>query len=280
MSKKVFLLVAIFILSVFGISRAAIVYDLAGPSDYGAATTSNSYSLQSFTVGDTRQGQVNDCWFWSSLASILHQQPGYLSRNYEVQADGTVNVTFYKNGLPITYQVTNGINTWWGDPTTSNDDSNGDAAGDIMQKAFAAFRNPSNTMADENFGLPSEAMAAFGLTSGFLPFSMSAIDSAWAQGDVINVDTGFSVPAGAVEDHSYSVWSVDAAAGTAVLRSPWGDGYAGFNEFINVDDAWLRANSVGVFYGQFGGDSPPIHTPEPHSLAVMIGLGMLLRRKR
>jgi hypothetical protein len=252
-----------------------VINDLALPADYGLATSPASYDLAGLTWGDTRQGAASDCWWWATVASISHQRPDSLARNYAVNLDGTVNVTFFRNSLPITYQVTSTINPYWGDPNTTLDGANGNGASQIMQKAYAAFRYPVNTMADLNYGWPNESISAFGLTAGTLPSTISAFAVAWGQGDVIIVDTGLIVPPGAVSDHSDSVWSVDAAAGTAVLRSPWGPGYGGYDCYITVDDAWLSAYSVGSFYGQFGGAAP---IPEPATLAV-VSTGFLLLLK-
>ncbi len=282
-----FVSVKSFVLSMFFVFilalqvKAAVINDLAGPSDYGPAATYGDYSLAGLTYGDTRQGEAADCWWWATIASIVNQRPDVLSRNYQVQTDGTVNVTFYRSGVPITYHVTSDINTRWGNPYVGYENANGNSASHIMQKAFANFRSPVNTMADTYYGFPIEAINAFGLTGGTIPNKIASFAIAWAQGDIIEVDTGFNVLSNTVADHSYSVWSVDAVHGTAVIRSPWGDGYQGwgYDTFITVDDAWLAVHSTGSYYGQFGGDAPP-SIPEPASLALIVAPGVMLLMSR
>lgn len=273
-------LIAIFLMLFVGVARAAVVNDLAGPTDYGATVTPASYTLAGATVGDTRQGVlINDCFVEAVIGSILHQNPSALAKNYQVRSDGNVNVTFFDNGLPITYDVTPAVNWFWGDATTSLDDSNGNAATAIILKAYADFRSPSNTMADLNFGFPSEVMAALGLSAGTIPSDVADIAKAFNAGDVVAVDTGFLTPPGGVEDHSYSVWAINTD-GTIVLRSPWGDGYEGrgINEFLTVNNAWLSTYSDGVFAGLFGGAAP---VPEPYSIAFALpAVAMLMKRHR
>lgn len=265
-------------------ASAAVIDDTAGPVDYGAATPAQDTDLRHLTAGDLRQGYgVANCWLLSPLAAIVHQRADTLVQNYSITSSGLADVRLYTNGLPTDYLVTTTINTWWGDPYTSYDDSNGCAAGNLIEKAYALKRSPSNTMADESWGIPAEAIDALGWRSQQLPPTISAIISAFEDGAIVCLDTGYNVPAGMVSNHSYSVWSVDAAAGTILLRSPWGDGYAGYNEYTTVTQQQLTAFNTGVWAGWPGGVNPHavVEVPEPrYAFAVGAAAALLGRRKR
>jgi hypothetical protein len=260
-------------------ASAAIINDLLGPSDYGATVMPTDYSIANAVPGNTRQGVLlNDCFIAATMASIEHQQPSYFARDYQIQSDGNVIVTLGGNG----YLVTPLVNWFWGDATTGYDGANGNGADAIILKAYAAFRNPSNTMADLNFGFPSEPIAAFGLTSVGIPDNVASITAAFNAGYIVEIDTGFVTPPNGVAGHTYSVWGINPDR-TLLLRSPWGDGYdyRGISEFLNADDAWLETYADGAFGGKFGG-AAPLGVPEPSSIALIatISVAMASRRYR
>lgn len=262
------------------LAGGAVIDDLAGPSDYGAATPAAKYDPATLTAGDLRQGYTDDCYFVAAMEAIVLQRPAYFSHIFQIEPDGTADVTLVKNGVQTIYRESPAINTWWGNPYTSYDDSNGNAAGDIILKAFARQRTAGGTMAGISWGLPGEGFADLGLTTGNLPMTVASFAAAYRKGDGVVWDTGAFVPARMVPDHSYVMCGVDLAAMTVTLRSPWGDGYADYDEYVTLNDADLRAYGVIGQYGQFGGDAPPAPAPEPATITIATASIALIHRRK
>lgn len=259
-------------------ARAAVIINTPNPSDYGATVMPSDYSLDTLNVGDERQGYVNDCYEVAVQMAITAKYPTYLQRIYQVQADGGVNVSFKKSDGWITYNVAPDINPWWGNPFTSYDGSNGNAAGQIMLKAYAAWRTPAGTMAGLNWGFPSESIGAYGFTAANLQLNIAAIIQAYQHGAIVILGTGPTVRNGLVVDHDYYMTGYDLANMTITARSPWGDGYAGYEENPQFTQSDL-VNSI--LYATAGLPGGVIPVPEAAMVGFAVfGAGALLRRWR
>jgi hypothetical protein len=133
----------------------------------------------------------------------------------------------------------------------------------IVEKAYANFRTGANTYASLNFGDPSDALRAYGLTSVGINYYPATSSDTTLANDIYARWNGYqnavictgavTAASGLVAAHCYSVTNVfrDAAGNvTSIqLRNPWGGDDTSDNPFISLTPAQLGACEIWLAWG-------------------------------
>jgi len=217
-----------------GISKA-LADSLPNPSDSGNAM---SVDLSLWGTGpvadDVNQGAVGDCYFVSSLAAFARTRPSTLQESAVDLGDGTFAVQFYQGGTPVFVRVSNNLPTGgFGGYEFAHPGPNGTIWAAVIEKAFAYFRDGSNTYMSLTNGWMSEVYSDLGLGStDYNPGSLdessfySMVANALASGEPVTFGT-FNAPPDLVGHHSYTLMGivpgvVGAGPTTYLVRNPWG----------------------------------------------------------
>lgn len=214
------------------------------------------------SANDIVQGDIGDCWFVSTLASVAIHDPSRIRNLVTQRADGTYDVRFYKNPTTTVDIHVDGllpVNHWGGLEYAQLGQGGCDWVA-IVEKAFTYFRNPSiaadyNTIA---YGWGREAFSDLGGSfTEALPSVSNATqlfdDVIW--GLIFNTAIDFGTNGGAsgplVHEHEYTVVSARESGGVDQIevRNPWGynpnytynsNGYGTSNNGY----MWVSASSV------------------------------------
>jgi hypothetical protein len=191
------------------------------------------------TIDDVTQGYVGDCFFLSTLSSIVKTDPALIRNDVVANGNGTFSVKFAGK----TETVNADLPVWPdGQPAYAGLGAGHSLWVAITEKAYAIYRSGSTaTYKSINGGWMGQAFAAFGLKSDstFTEVDTKALANSiaadLAAGDFVTFGTKSSVQTGSpfVAAHAYEVDSVTAVNGvvtTITLRNPWGshtgdDGY-------------------------------------------------------
>jgi hypothetical protein len=120
---------------------------LANPSDAGATMKVESSLWGSGPMmDDVNQGGIGDCYFLASLAAFTQEDPNWLMESAVDMGDGTYTVQFWVGATPSYVRVSGELSTgpFWG-YKYAQPGSSGSIWAPIMEKAWAYFRNGSNT---------------------------------------------------------------------------------------------------------------------------------------
>jgi hypothetical protein len=61
------------------------------------------------SAADVRQRALGDCWFVAGLLAVAGQRPQLIEENLRDNGNGTVTVTFYRDGAPVPVTVTTAV---------------------------------------------------------------------------------------------------------------------------------------------------------------------------
>jgi hypothetical protein len=203
---------------------------------------------------DVIQGQLGDCYYLATLASIAQTDPQQIRQDIVQLSDGSFLVRFNSDGHAVYEHVDSQLPVYDdGQLAYAQLGEDNSVWVAVMEKAFAVFRNNADSYANLNGGWMSEAFSDLGFTStDAYPASAAAlastIQSDLAANEAVTLAT-LSVPSGItmVADHAYTVSSVttdDSGDVTGItLRNPWGE--AGFN--LPANNGYLTLSPADVF---------------------------------
>lgn len=235
---------------------------LPNPSDTGKIIYGDNSLFGTGPVpADINQTHLGDCYFMATLAAFAQERPGIIVNSAVDLGDGTYCVEFNNGGTPEYVRVNNQFSAGnyygW---NYARPGADGSLWGPVFEKAFAYFRDGSNTYSSLNNGNPSEvyddlnvASNTFGTgsVSDGQMYSMLSYDL--KVGFPVTLCTGGSPP-NLVGDHCYTLVSVEITklGQEYTVRNPWGvsgdklensQGYATLtyselvNNFDNVTEA-------------------------------------------
>jgi hypothetical protein len=214
-----------------GVSKAYGA-SLPNPSDTGAIIYGdNSLFGTGPIAADINQTHLGDCYFMATLAAFAQERPGIIENSAVDLGDGTYCVEFNNGGTPEYVRVNNqfsagNYNGW----NYARPGADGSLWGPVFEKAFAYFRDGSNTYASLNNGNPSEAYDdlnvasnTFGSGSPSASQMFSTLTYDLKVGFPVTLCTGGSPP-NLVKDHCYTLVSTEVVKGVAeyTVRNPWG----------------------------------------------------------
>jgi len=242
-----------------GVSKAPGV-SLPNPGDVrNTVSVNQSLFGAGVAASDANQGQVGDCYFISTLASIANSSPSVITGSCVDMGDGTYTVRYFHDGKARFYRVSNQFAAV-GAGLSSLLYANGGASGriwvPILEKAYAFCRRDTNTYASLNGGYFGEVNDLFGLQSAtFNPAAYTdaklygLLSTTLASGKAVEFATSLTAP-NLVRAHGYSLLGVSRVNGVSLysVRNPWGasgSALEGRTGVANLTYSQLVANFAG-----------------------------------
>lgn len=190
-------------------------------------------------VDDATQGQVGDCYFIASLASLAKVKPELLAKAVTANANGSYTVTFYerekgqKTPTPVQVTVDGTFPTRYGRPEYAAARSSKELWPLVFEKAFAAWKGGFDAIEG---GMAATALEALtGVKPEFFPVGdgldpkkvFKQLEAACGSGAAVVALSKTWDPSerGIVADHAYSLLGVEERGGEryVTLRNPWGE---------------------------------------------------------
>jgi hypothetical protein len=182
---------------------------------------------------DIRQGQVADCYFVASLASLADSDPQVIRQMIAPLGDGTYVARFYQSGAEVYVRVdaqvpASGSST----PYYAKLTPDGELWVALTEKAYAQFRRGQNSYASLSYGNMAEVYYAVTNNAGTGCSPSALSKDALAQYILGNLQAGHAMTAGSsssptgpiVGGHAYMVKSVQSVGGQwyVTVFNPWG----------------------------------------------------------
>lgn len=223
--------------------------NIADPTDIGTKASFASSTLFA-TSGpsnqDIDQGGLGDCWLMSALGEAARANANSIRRSVVSLGDGTYGVALGSNYYRVDAELpTDGS----GNLRLAGSGVDDDIWVAIMEKAYAKYRDGSNTYSSLGGGWSSEVWNALGATNsasksygaGQGATALSYIQTERNAGKAVVVSINNAVAgSGLASTHVYMVEAVDTALGQITLRNPWGTaGLGANNNLITVTGAQL-----------------------------------------
>ncbi|MDB9451562.1 C2 family cysteine protease, partial [Dolichospermum circinale] len=215
---------------------------------------SGSLFQNGLSADDVYQGQVGDCYYVATLASIAQEKPDYIQNMFTDNGDNTFTVRFYNNGVADYVTVDRYLPTsgnyafyadWGGGSSTSTSNELWVA---LAEKAYAQLAesgwsrssNSTNSYSAIEGGWMDRVIRQ---VTGLAATSQSV--TSMTQTQLINLvnsnqilTAGFVYGGGfgVVDRHAYTITSYNATNGTFYLRNPWGNTHADvtFDELVSL----------------------------------------------
>lgn len=198
------------------------------------------------------QGQIGDCYFLAAVQAEVRRDPQFLAKRMKLNADGTYDVTFFKDGKPVVMKVSSDTYSAGVTPPLVS----------IYEKAYAMFKG-ANSYKNIEGGFVEDPWPDINgkkrseLDTGDITYDkLKALndkkvpitvgtpdDSLWFDDDS---RTGPSK--NIVTNHVYVLGDVfKNAQGVEMVKlvNPWGSGASAPQE-VEVPLSWLKDNSDGL----------------------------------
>ena len=207
---------------------------------------SGSLFQNGLSADDVYQGQVGDCYYVATLASIAQEKPDYIQNMFTDNGDNTFTVRFYNNGVADYVTVDRYLPTsgnyafyadWGGGSSTSTSNELWVA---LVEKAYAQLAESgwsrSSTSTNSYAAISGGWMdTVIRQVAGLGTSSFEAVNMNQTQ--LINLvnsnqilTVGFVYAAGntlgVVNGHAYTITAYNATNQTFHLRNPWGSTHA------------------------------------------------------
>ncbi len=189
-------------------------------------------------LDDAVQGQVGDCYFIASLASLAKVKPELLAKAITTNPDGTFTVTFFerekgqKTPTPVKVTVDATFPVRYGGPEYASARSSQELWPLVFEKAFAAWKGGFDAIEG---GMAATALESLtGVKPEFFPVGdgvdanqvFKRLQAACGSGAAVVALSKTWDPSerGVVSDHAYSLLGVEERGGQRFvqLRNPWG----------------------------------------------------------
>lgn len=183
---------------------------------------------------DIQQGQVGDCYFMSTLASLADEQPAAVQQMITALGDGTYAVGFYTASGEVFVRVDGYLPVYSnGQLVYAGAGANHTYWAALVEKAYAYFRTGQNSYASLNGGWMGDVVYAMtghsaGSTTTNISTSLLAtyISSNLSQGHAMTAGSNSSISSSApiVGNHAYEIKSITTTGGTTFVTvyNPWG----------------------------------------------------------
>ncbi len=198
---------------------------------------------------DIQQGNLGDCYFMASLASMAAQNPNIVNQLVTSLGDGTYAVRFYRNNQAVYVRVDGDLPVYSGTSLAyARPAADGAIWAPLVEKAYAEFRCADNNYNSLNGGWMDAVYADItnqgGIdesTSGTSAASLASfISSELAGGHVLTAGTNSTSMGPFVGGHAYMVKSIATISGTTYVTvyNPWGFDGASYDS--NPSDGLLQ----------------------------------------
>jgi hypothetical protein len=195
--------------------------------------SANPVFVNGAAYSDIRQGYIGDCYYLASLASLAQSDPGLIEQSVAPLGDGTFAVRFYRSGQPVYVRVDGDLPVGtWGGPVYAQLGQGGELWAALAEKAFAYFRNGSNTYASINGGWMSEGYRVLTgkSVSQRSPAALGADLYNWvatelSAGHALSMGSFYYASGPIVGSHAYMIQSVSVQNGQQYITvyNPWGE---------------------------------------------------------
>lgn len=248
--------------------------DLAGQSIKDPAPTSSSYTYQNFAsvplftngldMDDIQQGNVGDCYFLASLASMADVDPMSIRKSIVDLGDGTYAVRFYRNGAATYVRMDADLPTSGGRLVYQDLGADRDLWAALLEKGWAYFRRNVGTYISIESGWMQEVYTAMTGKPSINNY-FEGVTSAQAYTNITGLlSTGKAVTLGSygnadspiVGGHAYTVVSAQMdlqGIKWITVYNPWGrDYYGNGSNDGNFSDGLVRITAdqlVQMFSG-------------------------------
>jgi hypothetical protein len=221
---------------------------------------------------DMAQGEDGDCWFLSSLGTVVMHDPDFLSQHIHENANGSYTVTFYTSGQPVDITVDGTL------PLTSGDDyayahsnsNDGSLWVAIYEKAYAQFKGGYQAIygGEGNVGL-SDLTGTDAWQTSPTSYSLQQLSEMTKNRTVVVTATkddsalwdagqeGTEDSYQLVTDHEYMVKSVnmDSDPPTITVVNPWGSGGVE-NNHVMPQEVTLTQQQWQKYFDAVSGTKP------------------------
>jgi len=194
---------------------------------------------------DIRQGNLGDCYFLASLASLAYTDPGIIRQMIAPLGDGTYAIRFYDyNQQPVYLRVDGWLPLWGNSPAYANLTPDNELWVALAEKAYAQYQG-SNAYSNISGGWMEGVYRA--VTGAGTDVFYSSDDglaqtlaNQLAAGHALSALTWWSTSAPVIADHVYMIKAVETVGGTTYVTvyNPWG--YDGAAWDSNPSDGLLR----------------------------------------
>lgn len=204
---------------------------------------------------DIRQGNVGDCYFLASLASLADTDPGVIRQMIAPMGDGTYAVRFYSGTQAVYVRVDGWLPASGGSPGYAKLTPENELWVALAEKAYAQFRGGSNAYSALTGGWMAEVYQALtGVGTNYLYMDdtgfAGALPGHLAAGHAASTLTWWNVTGPFYTNHAYMVKEVVTEGGTTYVTVYNTYGYDGRAWDGNPSDGLLRI-TLAQFMGDF-----------------------------
>lgn len=223
-------------------SGAGAISDPVATGTYTSTSGDPLFSDSGPTESDVYQGSLNDCYFLADLAAVARVDPNRIRQSICDLGDGTYAVEFTNSSGAIEYVRVDGqLPTSAGQPVYAGLGAQNSLWVGLMEKAYAAVLDGSDSYNSIAEGTPGSVFSELGASSvnGLGAFSNGQQLLSNISTDLLD---GQAVTYG-MDNHVYTVDSVDLAAGTMLLRNQVGGVEVTVAALVAYDDYQLGASA-------------------------------------
>ncbi len=221
--------------------------DLGNPTDHGNADAFGPDDVMA--QDEVNQGGTADCYFLAVLLALAGFAPNYLRQLIQRDRDAAGNI------LPGKWRVYFTRSGAWfcvhvSCVTGSNEANAADASFwvQIMETAYAFFRNGTNTIAGLNYGFTTSVFLDFGISLAPMVSTVAGLRAALAAGQLPTLLTlGGSAPPNVILSHAYAPDVQQPNGNVFTWRNPWGILFPGYLHY-NMTDADIPRYFYGMIY--------------------------------
>jgi hypothetical protein len=216
---------------------------------------SGSLFQNGISANDIKQGQVGDCYYLSTLASVANEKSSYIQNMFVDNGDGTFAVRFFNNGVADYVTVdkylptdSSGRLVYAGIGTTASKSTN-ELWVALAEKAYAQLAESGWSRSSSDSTNSYSAIEGGWMDAAMRQVtSLDTIDKSIAsmsEKQLINLTNsnklltaGFvnGSKYGVVNNHAYTITAYNASTGKFFLRNPWGSSHAEltWNQLLNL----------------------------------------------
>jgi Calpain family cysteine protease/Bacterial pre-peptidase C-terminal domain len=240
----------------FGLDRPTLT-----STNYSYRSISGSLFQSGISATDIKQGQIGDCYFLASLASIAQEQPSYIQNMFIDNGDNTWTVRF-RNGANWDYVTvdrflaTNSSGTLVYASSGSNfANASNELWVALAEKAYAQIGESGWTR-----GLSNATNSYAAIEGGWMTYVITQVTGLktdwdyittitqqtlinWVNSNkILTLGTNSAPGNGLVEGHAYAITGYDASTQKFFVRNPWG------SKHVELTYAQLVTSGVDLAY--------------------------------
>jgi hypothetical protein len=224
-------------------SGTGTITDPVATGTYSSLSGDPLFSASGPTEGDVFQGSLNDCYFLADLAAVAQVDPNRIRQSICDLGDGTYAVQFTNGSGATEYvRVDSELPCSAGQTEYAGLGAQNSLWVGLMEKAYAAVLDGSDSYSSIADGTPGSVFAELGASSvnGLGTFSNGSQLLSNISADLL-ADQAVTY---GLDDHVFTVDSVNLAAGTLLLRNQVGGVVVAITAQLAYNDYQLGASAT------------------------------------